>query len=110
VAPEWIAAVMRPVYPASLGVLEGVTQVTMKGQMAMFQSCLDASWPSVCSESVTLWLFVAVFLSVGVMTVRCPGLTLTPTLIPPRTHPVGFTVRCPLLTQCTSSHCVACPG
>jgi len=63
---------MAVVYPASLGLLEGVTQLTMKGIMGMGSLCFKAEprpWPGPCYERPTLWLFVLVFALVGVMTI-----------------------------------------
>ena len=70
--PAWLNSAMAIVYPASLGLLEGVTQLTMKGIMGMGSLCFQAEprpWPGPCYELPTLWLFVAVFALVGVMTV-----------------------------------------
>ena len=71
---------MRVIYPSSLGMLEGVTQVTMKMLMAMLNSCLEDSWPSTCTKSAELWLSLLTFALIGVLTViwlkivytRCP--------------------------------------
>ena len=60
---------MAVVYPSSLGLLEGVTQMCMKAIMAMVSTCSDASWPSECFTAPVLYVFVAVFAIVGVMTV-----------------------------------------
>jgi len=62
---------MGLVYPASLGMLEGFTQVAMKSLMAMLQSCSAISfpWPEHCNSSASWWAFFAAFNVVGVMTI-----------------------------------------
>jgi hypothetical protein len=44
-------ALFRVVYPMSLGLLEGVTQVTIKALTAVYSSCADSGWPSCCFTS-----------------------------------------------------------
>ena len=56
-------------YPMSLGLLEGVTQVTMRALVALLDSC-GLPLPPVCYESALLWVFVGCFTSVGLLTVR----------------------------------------
>jgi len=59
---------MAVIYPMSLGLLEGVTQLTMKALVAMVFAC-GWPFPEICWLSVWLWAFAIVFCSVGVLTV-----------------------------------------
>ena len=59
---------MSTLYPMSLGLLEGVTQVTMRALVALWASC-GLPLPPVCYESALLWTFAATFALVGILTV-----------------------------------------
>ena len=67
--PPRINFLMSLVYPMSLGLLEGVSHLTMKAVMAMFEACFAASWPGECSSSGVLWFFTVLFVTVSLSTV-----------------------------------------
>jgi len=60
---------MAFMYPVSQGLMEGVTQLTVKAITAMGFDCLDKQFPPCCIDSPTLWITVALFSGVGVLTV-----------------------------------------
>jgi len=60
--PPWLDAVMRILYPASLGLDEGIAHLTMKASLAMFGSCLNDIGIEQCNH----WaVYVSVFAWVG---------------------------------------------
>ena len=64
-----LEATMAVVYPMSLGLLEGVTQNTVKALTAIWFSCKEKAWPSCCLASGWTWAFFVVFCSIGMLTV-----------------------------------------
>ena len=69
VASRRLAALMAVIYPMSLGLLEGITQLTIKGLTSMVFLCLGDGMPPCCYQSGWLWLCVVLFGGVGVLTV-----------------------------------------
>ena len=72
--PPLLNFVMSLVYPASLGLLEGVSHLTMKAVMAMVEGCVAAGselghFPSECARSGVLWSFAVLFVTVSLSTV-----------------------------------------
>lgn len=65
-----LRGVMKVVYPASLGLLEAVTQICIKTIFCMLDGCLfegmfdpflTGSWTSSCTQSKWLWTYTALF-------------------------------------------------
>jgi len=61
--------VMAVVYPLSLGLMEGVTQLTIKALSAIAGKCSEDGYPTCCFANGWTWAFLFVFASVGVLTV-----------------------------------------
>ena len=59
---------MAVVYPMALGLLEGMTQLTVKALSAMAGECLGSGLPPCCFDTPTLWVFGALFCGVGALT------------------------------------------
>ena len=59
---------MAVVYPMALGLLEGMTQLTVKALSAMAGECLGHGLPPCCFDTPTLWVFGALFCGVGALT------------------------------------------
>ena len=59
---------MAVVYPMALGLLEGMTQLTVKALSAMAGQCLGSGLPPCCFDTPTLWVFGALFCGVGALT------------------------------------------
>merc|ERR1711871_802753 len=53
----------------SLGLMEGVTQNTIKAISAMLAACQESHWPTCCVASGIPWAFIVLFSSIGVLTV-----------------------------------------
>ena len=68
-APARLASIMVVVYPLSLGLLEGVTQNTVKALTAIAATCNGNGWPECCWVSGTFWSFLIVFGLTGILTV-----------------------------------------
>ena len=67
--PPMLNFAMSLIYPMSLGLLEGVSHLTMKAVMAMFESCFAAEWPDSCWRSGVLWICALLFVAVSLSTV-----------------------------------------
>ena len=64
-----LRGIMAVVYPMSLGLLEGVTQLLVKALTAITAECNGRAWPTCCFASGWTWLFILTFCGVGVLTV-----------------------------------------
>ena len=60
---------MSVVYPMSLGLLEGVTQLLVKALSSIGSECMDVGVPPCCYTSGLPWMLLLVFCFVGVLTV-----------------------------------------
>ena len=67
--PPGLNFAMSLVYPMSLGLLEGVSHLTMKAVITMFQNCFADGFPGYCARSGVLWLFAVLFVTVSLSTV-----------------------------------------
>ena len=68
-APQRLTSMMSVVYPMSLGLLEGVTQLLVKALSSIGSECMDVGVPPCCYTSGLPWMLLLVFCFVGVLTV-----------------------------------------
>lgn len=57
------------IYPASLGLLEGISHLTLKAFMSMSKECFAEGWPKTCYASGVVWLFTVLFIGASLSTV-----------------------------------------
>ena len=100
--PESLNRAMAVIYPASLGLMEGVTQLTVKALTAIAGSCNEQGLPPCCFANGWSWIFLALFCGVGALTVI--WLKSKRAHTSPATHPTHHIAR-RLLPPRTS----ACP-
>ena len=67
--PPWLHNLMSFIYPVSLGLLEGVTQILVKALVAWFAHCSTALWPVCCVANPWTWIFMVMFSVVGLWTI-----------------------------------------
>jgi hypothetical protein len=67
--PPSLNFVFSLVYPGSLGLIEGISHLTLKAVMSMFEQCFGSGFGPECAGSGVLWSFSALFVLVSASTV-----------------------------------------
>ena len=67
--PASLNLVFSLIYPASLGLLEGISHLTLKAFMSMNKECFELGWPKQCYGSFVVWLFTVLFIGASLSTV-----------------------------------------